>query len=92
MNLLPPLKLLKQWRAEGLSPEQIYQRCLKITRSRGVIERQPRDDGDMINCEACQNRPCAKGLCRKHYNRLWRREKSNGQGESKTPQTGLEGR
>jgi hypothetical protein len=34
-----------------------------------ILQGQPRDN-DMANCEACQNKPHAWGLCRKHYTRL----------------------
>lgn len=66
MNLLPPLKLLEEWRTDGLSPQEIYARCEEIDLKREIAA-----------CEDCQGRPRARGMCRRHYMRLWMRERKH---------------
>lgn len=66
MNLLPPLKLLEEWREAGLSPQEIYARCEEIDLKREIAA-----------CEGCQERPHARGMCNRHYMRLWMRERKH---------------
>lgn len=43
MNLLPPLRLLQEWRESGLSPQEIYARCVEVNKNRkkALIEQAP---------------------------------------------------
>ncbi len=65
MNILPPLKVIKAWRDEGLSPTEVYQRCEKFIKPKRTRRIK------ILLCP-CGNKHMAKGLCRKCYDRVWR--------------------
>jgi len=89
MNVLPPLKLLKQWREAGMTPQEIYARCeaigQKLDRKTPYRQRPDTvtfewrkwlrgDEAEEIrNCPVCKTSPAWQGLCKRHYSRLFSR-------------------
>ncbi len=67
MNILPPLKVIKAWRDEGLSPAEVYQRCEEYTGHRRITK--------LRFCSKCEAIYFAKGLCAKHYYREYHQHK-----------------
>ena len=67
MNILPPLKVIKAWRDEGLSPTEVYRRCEEYTGHKKLTE--------LRFCSKCEAIYFAKGLCRNHYNKEWYQRK-----------------
>lgn len=104
MNFLPPLKLLEQWRNEGLSPQEIYERCKEIDRkrkspvprSKTFIWRDWANDEDTKEvkaCLGCKVNPVGQDLCRRHYDRIYARIRrarrlTDNDRESKRPRWG----
>lgn len=67
MNILPPLHIIKSWRDEGLSPAEVYRKCESFT-----SYRKPKHSPI---CALCDRPYFAKGLCKRHYDKEWRRRK-----------------
>ena len=65
MNILPPLKVIKAWRDEGLSPTEVYRRCEEF-----VTYRKPKYPP---TCALCGKPYFSKGLCKNHYSQQWYR-------------------
>jgi molybdenum cofactor biosynthesis enzyme MoaA len=79
LEILPPLSLLREWREkEGLSPQEIHERCKnfyrKIPTPKYLRRGRPRRS---VGCPECKIKPYSKGFCRNCYHAQWRHRKKD---------------
>lgn len=54
--IYPPLKVIEQWRDEGIPFAEIQDRCIAYNRKRREKK-----------CKLCEDKHWARGYCQKHY-------------------------